>query len=91
MKRKLNPIFDQTAYKLITSGLAPSPLDPFSYMKNAPEIKARGYKGSLTLDDLIVLYTCGAAILKTMPELKGETRRKLRKAVNRAKKDVSNL
>jgi len=85
-------VFGEQAFRqMILDVLKPNPLDPFSYMKNPPQIKAQGYKGSLTLDDLIVLYVCGDAVLKTMPELKGDLRRKLQRAVNHAKKDVGNL
>jgi hypothetical protein len=80
---------NQTAFKLLNEQLRPSPLDPYSYMKDAPQLKPS--KSVLTLDDIITLYVCGETVLNTMPELKGEPRRRLRLAVNRAKRTVSNL
>jgi hypothetical protein len=48
-------------------------------------------KPSLMINDLITLAVAGATILKTNPELKGENRRKLRTAVNRAQKFVETV
>ena len=43
-------------------------------------------KSRLTLHDLLVLMSCGQAVLATNKELKGKNRQALRTAVNRAQK-----
>jgi hypothetical protein len=52
---------------------------------------AKAKKPALMVNDLITLAVAGATILKTNPELKGENRRKLRTAVNRAMKFVETV
>lgn len=48
-------------------------------------------KSRLTVTDLLVLAAAAQAILKTNKELKGDSRRKLRLASNRAIKHVESL
>jgi len=48
-------------------------------------------KTKLNLNDLLVLAAAGEAVLKTNTALKGERRRMLRKAVNRALKFAETL
>ena len=52
-------------------------------------LKNKG-KSNLTIGDLTVLFCAGEAILKTNKEIKGENRRALRLAVNRARQIVKN-
>lgn len=52
-------------------------------------LKAR--KNRMTVNDLLVLAAAGQAVLKTNRALKGDRRRMLRNAVNRAMKFVETL
>lgn len=53
------------------------------------QLKLRG-TSRLTVADLLTLAAAGQALLNTNKEIKGDNRRMLRVAVNRAKRTVEN-
>jgi hypothetical protein len=75
-----NPMQDQTAFKMLSeAALLCAGQEP------------RRKKSKMTVNDLLVLAAAGEAVLKTNTALKGDRRRMLRTAVNRAMKHVESL